>query len=300
MAESDPALTVAICTRNRRDSVLRALASLAAQETDAAWDVLVVANASEDDTGAAVAAIAEGFPVPLAVASEPELGLSRARNRALSLARGRAIVYLDDDATCRAGWVEAHVEGLAGDGVVATGGPIFPVIPRGLEPAWRAFLDQQNGGPTGRYDYGPDPLECGPGGAGLPFGGNFGVACAAAREAGGFRTDLGYGGRRIPGEETALLRRLQRCGRVLYRPGAAVDHHVDAGRLSHASVWRFYRNHGRSLARLDPPANRRERFGRAALQLARALVWTVRGRAWHAVRAREVALGHALELLRAD
>ena len=53
MAESEPALTVAICTRNRRDSLLRALASLARQETRAAWDVLVVENASEDDTGAA-------------------------------------------------------------------------------------------------------------------------------------------------------------------------------------------------------------------------------------------------------
>ena len=47
MAESEPALTVAICTRNRRDSLLRALASLAGQETSAAWDVLVVENASE-------------------------------------------------------------------------------------------------------------------------------------------------------------------------------------------------------------------------------------------------------------
>lgn len=299
MAESEPALTVAICTRNRRDSVLRALASLARQETRAAWDVLVVENASEDDTSTAVAAVAREFPVPLAVTSEPALGLSHARNRALALASGRAIVYLDDDATCRAGWVEAHADGLAAAGVVATGGPIFPVLPPDLEPAWRAFLEQQIGGPTGRYDFGPDRLECGPGGARLPFGGNLGLARAAALEAGGFRSDLGWGRRRIPGEETELLRRLQRRpGRVLYLPGAAVDHHVDAERVSLASYLRWYRGYGRALARIDPPANRRERVGRAALQLARALAWTVRGRTWHALRAREVSLGHALELLR--
>jgi hypothetical protein len=70
--------------------------------------------------------------------------------------------------------------------------------------------------------------------------------------------------------------------------------------VSLASFRRWFRNHGRSLARLDPPANRRERVGRAAIQLARALAWTVRGPGWHALRAREVALGHALELLRGD
>jgi len=229
MAESEPALTVVICTRNRRDSTLRALSSLAAQETDAVWDVLVVENASEDDTGAAVAAIARDFPVPLAVASEPALGLSHARNRALALARGRAVVYLDDDATCRAGWVAAHAGGLAARDVLATGGPILPVLPSGLDPGWRAFLDQQMGGPTGRYDFGPRPLECGPGGAGLPYGGNLGIARSAAIEAGGFRTDLGWGRRRIPGEEIELLRRLQRGrpGRILYLPGAVIDHHVE-------------------------------------------------------------------------
>src|SRR5206468_3234707 len=108
MAESEPALTVAICTRNRRELLLRALASLAAQQARAAWDVLVVENASDDDTRTAVAALAGDFPVPLAVASEPVRGLSHARNRALREARGRAVVFLDDDATCRAGWVAAH------------------------------------------------------------------------------------------------------------------------------------------------------------------------------------------------
>jgi len=50
------------------------------------------------------------------------------------------------------------------------------VLPPDLDPAWRAFLEQQIGGPTGRYDLGPDPFEYGRGGVWLPFGGNFGVA----------------------------------------------------------------------------------------------------------------------------
>jgi glycosyltransferase involved in cell wall biosynthesis len=301
MAESGPALTVAICTRNRREQLLRALASLAGQQTVAAWDVLVVENASDDDTRDAVAALASSFPVPLAVVSEPRRGLSHARNCALREADGRAVVYLDDDATCRAGWVAAHAEGLAAPDVLATGGPIWPVLPDGLAPEWRAFLERENGGPSGRYYFGPDPLECGPGGAWLPFGGNLGVVRAAAIEVEAFRTDLGYGRRRIPGEETDLLQRLQlRGGRVLYLPGAAIDHHVDAERVSPANYRRFFRNQGRARALIDPPASLRERITRVAEQLARSLLWVARGRTWHAVRARESALGHALELLRFD
>jgi len=301
MAESLPALTVAICTRNRRDSLLRALASLAGQQSRAPWDVLVVENASEDDTRAAVAALAPDFPVPLAVTSEPVRGLSSARNRALHEARARAVVYLDDDATCHAGWVDAHAQGLAAPDVLATGGPILPVLPPDLPAPWRAFLEQQLGGPTGRYDFGPELQECGPGGPLLPFGGNLGIARAAALDAGGFRTDLGWGTRMIPGEESALLRRLrQRPGRILYLPGAAIDHHVDAARASLAYYLRWHRGYGRARARLDPPANRRERLRRAAVQLARAAWWGAHGRALHARRERERALGHALELLRGD
>jgi glycosyltransferase involved in cell wall biosynthesis len=301
MAESDPALTVAICTRNRRDVLLRALASLAAQRAHAAWDVLVVENASDDDTRDVVAAFARDFPVPLAVTSEPQRGLSHARNCALRVARGRAVVYLDDDATCRAGWVAAHADGLAAPDVLATGGPIWPVLPRELAPEWRAFLEREPGGPTGHYDCGREPRECGECGAALPFGGNLGVLRRAALEAGGFCTGLGWGERMIPGEETEFLLRLaRRPGRILYLPGAAIDHHVDAERASFAHYLRWYRAYGRALALIDPPQSRRERWTRVAEQLARAAYWAARGRDPRMRRLRECSLGHALELLRRD
>jgi GT2 family glycosyltransferase len=261
----------------------------------------VVENASDDDTRAAVEALARDFPVPLAVASEPVRGLSAARNRALAVARARAVVYLDDDATCRAGWVDAHARGLAASMVLATGGPIVPVLPSELPERWRAFLASEMGGPTGRYEFGAELAECGPGGPPLPFGGNLGLARAPALAAGGFRTDLGWGARMIPGEETELLRRLQRGGaRILYLPDAVIDHHLDAERASLAAYLRWYRGLGRSLARLDPPASASERWRHAAIELARAAWWSVRGRDPLARRERERALGHALELMRGD
>src|SRR6185503_16639110 len=118
--------------------------------------------------------------VPLAVASEPKRGLSAARNRALARAVAAKVIYLDDDATCRAGWIDAHARALASPDVVATGGRIVPVLPSGLPERWREFLERDLGGPTGRYDFGPEPTECGRGGAALPFGGNLGIARHAA------------------------------------------------------------------------------------------------------------------------
>jgi glycosyltransferase involved in cell wall biosynthesis len=294
-------LTVVICTRNRRDALLRALASLAAQRAPVPWDVLVVENASEDDTRAAVSSLARDFPVPLTLASEPVRGLSSARNRALGAASARAVVYVDDDATCRAGFVAAHAHGLAEPGVVATGGPILPVLPNGLPDGWRSFLAAQPGGPTGQYDFGPEPKECGPGGAALPFGGNLGLVRAPALAAGGFRTDLGWGARMIPCEETELLRRLAGGpGRILYLPDAVIDHHLDAERASLAAYLRWFRGYGRSLARLHPPRSARERWQRTAHHFARAAWWSVRGRDPITLRERECSLGHALELLRGD
>jgi glycosyltransferase involved in cell wall biosynthesis len=298
MAKSESALTVAICTRNRRAWLLRALASVAEQRAHVAWDVLVVENASEDDTREAVGALVSDFPVPLTLVSEPVRGVSAARNRALAAARGRAVLYLDDDETCRAGWVDAHARALAAPDVIATGGRILPVLPGGLPERWRAFLEREPGGPTGRYDFGPEPAECGPGGPALPFAGNLGMARDAALATGGFRTDLGCRAKMIPAEETELLQRMQRGpGRILYLPDAVIDHHLDAERVTPAAYRRWYRGLGRSLARIHPPANRRERLGRAAKELARAAWWSVRGRDAIALRRREGALGHALELL---
>jgi len=186
--------------------------------------------------------------------------------------------------------------------VLATGGPIVPVLPSELPAAWREFLTSDPGGPTGHYQHGDELRECGrSGGPPLPFGGNLGLVRVAALESGGFRTDLGWGARRIPCEETELLHRLaRRRGRILYLPDAVIDHHVEAERVSPAAWVRWHRGLGRAHARLAPPANAGERLRRSARHLARAAWWSLRGRTLLARRESAQSLGHALELLRGD
>jgi glycosyltransferase involved in cell wall biosynthesis len=303
MAESEPALTVAICTRNRRESLLRALASVsegsAGALASAGWEVLVVDNGSDDGSADAVRELAEYFPVSLEVSIAPAQGLAHARNHALREARGRAIVFIDDDVSVRPGFVAAHQRAFEQHTVVATGGPILPALPPGLAPGWRARLEREIGGPTRRYEFGPLPQEIpGENGLPLPFGANFGVLRALALDLGGFRTDLGWGRRMVPGEETDLLRRVARGpGRILYVPGAVLDHHIGSERARLGYYLRWNRGYGRSLVRFDPPARRAERLRRGGRQLARALLWTLRGRGVDARREQERALGQALELL---
>ena len=135
-------ISVAICTRDRRDSLLRAVASLA-RPACARWELLVVDNASRDDTRAACQTLVDDFPAPMRVLAEPVPGLSHARNRALAEAEGRAVVFLDDDATCHAGFVDAHARAFEDEGVVASGGRILPVLQDSARGAWRRHLERE-------------------------------------------------------------------------------------------------------------------------------------------------------------
>jgi len=309
--EPDPGieLSVVICTRNRRELLERALESLRVQEADHSWEVLVVDNGSDDGTSACVAGHAPAYPVPLRAVVEPRRGLSHARNRALRDARGRAVVYLDDDATCRPGWVRGHASAFAQPDVVATGGRILPVFPPDTPAPWQAMLRAQPGGPAGSYDFGPEPCDVVAGGpARLPYGGNMGVLRALALEIGGFRTDLGWGVRLVPGEETEFLRRLApRGGRIVYVPSATVDHHLTLRQVSldHFRCW--HRGHGRFIARValqGRPLRRLFEFARQSLRLplhwARARAARRRGDLPGEIarlRELEISAGCLLELL---
>jgi glycosyltransferase involved in cell wall biosynthesis len=290
-----PEISVAVCTRNRCRILPRLLESLRFQECDRPWEVLVVDNASEDATRDAAESIARGFPVPLRVVDEPRRGLSHARNRALAEARGRVVVYVDDDATCRPGWLRAHAAAFAAPDVVASGGRIVPVLPAETPRAWAAVLLAEPGGPTGRYDYGSQPRDLEVGGpVPHPFGGNMGVLRALALELGGFRADLGWGTRMVPGEETELLLRMAaRGGRMLYAPAATIDHHLEGRQVSVEYFRAWQRGYGRFFALVllrRGPVRRAAELARQALRIP--LHW----RRAHAARRRGDLQGEAVGL----
>ena len=89
-------VSVYIPTRNRRVLVERAIRSVLEQD-HAELEVLVVDDASTDDTRSFLAAMAASDPRLVAFSNDRPMGAPAARNRAISAAKGEFITGLDDD-----------------------------------------------------------------------------------------------------------------------------------------------------------------------------------------------------------
>jgi glycosyltransferase involved in cell wall biosynthesis len=283
------------------------LDSLAEQQAPTSWEVLVVDNGSVDGTRESVHERRADFPVPLRVESEKTPGVGAARNLAIASAQGRVVLFVDDDVTCRPGWLQAHAAAFADPRVVGTGGRILPELPAEA-PEWlRRALPTEAGGPTARYDFGPQAAEILAGGPILPaFTANMGVVRESARAVGGFRTDVGPGSRIHLGDDTEFFRRiLDLSGRCLYVPNAVVDHHILPTRTTREYYRRWHVDLGRASVATRAPLGPVERAGELLRYGLRLATWAVRAQ-WrrgdphlelYALRKREAARGRCLELL---
>jgi glucosyl-dolichyl phosphate glucuronosyltransferase len=102
-----PSISVVICTYNRADRLRLALDALCTQTlSPQSFEILVVDNASTDDTAALCTFYKEKLP-QLHYLFEPVQGLSRARNTAWEEAKSPYIAYLDDDAIPCDDWIES-------------------------------------------------------------------------------------------------------------------------------------------------------------------------------------------------
>ena len=239
--------SIVVCTHNRARVLAHAVEEAVGQARTAGAEVVVVDNASSDETPTVLEKlVALGAPTLRAV-QESRLGLSAARNRGLAEARGPVTVFLDDDAIPRAGWLAAMLAPYHARAVVCVGGPIrlrFPAPP----PPW---LTTDFHASLSAYDLGriPRQLRDCPTWE-YPYGANVSFRVDAARAVGGFSTRFGHRGRQqLQHEETDLCLRLERAGgEIRYAPDAEVDHWVLAERL--APRWFLNRRwqHGQSAA----------------------------------------------------
>ena len=276
--EATPLLTVAICTRDHKAILLETLQHLARQRAQAAWDVLVVANACTDGTEQTVEALAADFPVPLRVSVEPRPGLSSARNHALKAAVAPLVAFIDDDATCLEGWVDAYARAFEDETVVGAGGRIEPALPSSVPAFYAENLDAgEIRGPLSLYDFGDEPQDTGgPGKAHTPYGCNCSVRRELALEVGGFRLDLGWGAG-VPGEETEFFERLREHGRIVYVPDCRVEHRILASRLTRDYFVQYHFSQGRAFVRLEADLHRGKhlrRLWRESRRVARTYLRT--------------------------
>ena len=131
-------VTVAICTWNRAALLDQTLERLAGVRVPAGltWEVVVVDNNSSDGTATILARHAGRLPlVPL---TELKQGHSHARNCALAVARGRLVLWTDDDVLVEPEWLARMATAAAAHpDADFFGGPVRPWF-EAPPPAWLA------------------------------------------------------------------------------------------------------------------------------------------------------------------
>lgn len=193
-------LTIAIPTWNRAPLVETAIRSLMAQENGSCrWKVLVVDNASSDDTAARLEKARCDWS-RLSTVGEETRGLSYARNRAVEECGTEYLLFADDESKFPADYVDRALDIIDRYAPVLFGGPIYPWYTE-PPPSW--WSDE----------YGSFSLPRRLGRADRIYfsGGNVGYAVEALRAVGGFDTNLGMRGSVLRfGEETAVEQALLR------------------------------------------------------------------------------------------
>ena len=132
-------ISVVICCHDSAKRLPETLRHLARQEfsRDLPWEVVIVDNASRDDTGpTALACWPAGHPAPLRVVFEPKPGTGHARDRGMAEARYEIISFVDDDNWVPPDWV-ARVANFFDrhPDVTAMGGPSKGAFD-GAPPPW--------------------------------------------------------------------------------------------------------------------------------------------------------------------
>jgi len=241
-------ISVIICTWNRADlldQTLRRMHALEAPE-GVDWELLVVNNHSTDTTDAVLEQHAGALP--LRRLFEPTPGKSHALNRVVGEARGRWLVFTDDDVFVEPGWLAAYTEAFqrwpeAG----FFGGPVHPHF-EGTPPAWLTVAWEKAAHAFATRDFGPNPFRLD--NERIPFGANMAVRRDCQLH---YLYDPSLGprpGSELRGEETTMMRQMLRDGiEGRWVPGARVGHFVSKERQTRRFLRAFSRGAGQFQGR---------------------------------------------------
>jgi len=105
-------ISVVIPTHNRSDALELTLERLSKQDFSGNWEAIVVNNNSTDDTDQVVKSWREKFPVELGLVHESKPGPAAARNAGAKAAKGKYLVFIDNDILTGPDFLQSHVEFL--------------------------------------------------------------------------------------------------------------------------------------------------------------------------------------------
>lgn len=244
MTAEAPYISVALCTHNHADRLVKTLSNLqSVQAPERAWEFLVIDNGCTDGTTELLAAYKWALPGAMVrVVREDKLGLSNARNRALQEARGQYLVFMDDDETPDPEWLVHYERAMLEHQPDALGGRIEVMFEDGDRPSW---LQDELLGFLGKLDHGASrwltssetPI----------FGGNFAFRRSVFDRIGDFDARLGRMGTvNTGGEDTEIYQRLLAHGcSVRWVPEAIINHRIQTPKLRRAYFLDLHFRQGR-------------------------------------------------------
>ena len=209
-----PDISVIVCTYNRADWLREAIESLTKLETEGyTYEVLVVDNASSDNTPEVVKQAADNAACVIRYVREAEPGVSFARNRGLEESEATWIAFFDDDEIAESDWLLQLMKAAKEQDVKIVGGGVRLKLDEGsdrkLQPWVRVMLGcTETMGPQ-MYD-----------GKRVPTTGNMLIHTEIFEKIGMFRTDLVEGG-----EDTDVYHRARKIGYEAYHAPEALTHH---------------------------------------------------------------------------
>lgn len=221
-----PFISVVVCTRNRSQQIESCLRSLDNQEYPN-YEIVVVDN-SQGVNSLRTHIATQYNSAKYRYATEPRVGLSRARNTGVQVSSGDIIAFLDDDEQPDKYWLAELARGFKrGANIGCVSGMI---VPTRLETSAQERFEEFGGHSKGRgfsssvfSKHGPQsPLFPRP-----PFGagGNMAFRREVLANIGGFDVALGAGTPARAGEDTLALTLTLLSGYcIAYEPSAFVHH----------------------------------------------------------------------------
>ena len=270
-APDDVDVSVVIATRNRKELLAEAIASVRRQ-AGVRWELIVVDDGSTDGTWRWLTGLGE--PAVRCFRSEIPAERSAARNLGLAHAHGRFVMFLDDDDLLHDGALAVLVRALAAhaDAVAAVG----------ARRDWFVEEGYRRRDVHVRFSRRRDVFEELLFGWSAVSGQNL-IRTAVARDVGG------YDGTIIPCEDRDLWLRLARRGPVVLRPETVMTYRVHRGQRRPADLRRIRERVARRAIQRLPRASWRRGI---VIRRCAALV----GGAEEELRARRYARGITLAM----
>jgi glycosyltransferase involved in cell wall biosynthesis len=236
-----PLISVVIPTRHRDRQLRECLLSLAEQNLDKPlWEVIVVFDGEDTRPDPGLAAMSG--QIPLTIATQKHAGCGIARNTGACHARGRFLIFTDDDCRFPPDWLSRYAQTFQDNPECLIAGHAINALPANpysqTTQDLTSFLQEYAGGP-------------------LAIGNNFGVPAAGFRELGGFHPRYF----RNAAEDRDFCLRWRDAGRPSVDGAGILVHHAHP--LGLRSFLRQHYNYGRGafvlhhapLASRHQPAN---------------------------------------------